>query len=326
MVKRIIAIVLFIFSKNVYSQLQNTEDYIITISNDTIQGSLRNVNFFQAMNIRILTKEGRRKYNIKELKELQVKGERYIRIKITSNKGSLDSIYSGRFIRPLIERGEIRVFQSNKSILLNRNKSIFNKKGLKYYADDYPATAGFLKQKSSTDSLWSFIKGYNSFSEQHPNSQCFAEKAFYYKKFFNPQMAINFVGVKPAYGYLGAELGVNKVFTLNPRLSYVVAVLDKTNGKPTLVPFAELGVKYYLFNEHRIKKERSTFLYSGTNFSLTYMQPLQENIIRALRIEVGFKAVSLNRFYSDYSIGSLYSIENAKTQLWVFVGFGYILW
>lgn len=321
MFRKIILIPLVVCLNQMYSQEQSGIDYIITISDDTIVGAIKDVNFYKVRTIMITAKGIPQKYKVKQLKELSANGVRYTTIRPASHSNQIGKY----FTKPLVENGAVNAFQKRKIIYLTRNNFLFTKKQLKYFADDYPYTTTFLKKKNNPDSLLQFIQAYNDFKVLNPNSQSFAEKNIHYKKIFNPQMALNFTGIVPGYGYLGAELGLNSVFTLTPRLSYALATINyETSSKVAIVPFAELGIKCYPLNDLRIKNKRSTFLYSGYNFSATYMKSLQKYIPNIIRAEFGFKEVSFSRFYLDYSIGTIYLIENDKLQLWAYTGLGYV--
>jgi hypothetical protein len=322
MLKKLVLLTLLTFSKSIYSQEKKLEDYVITISNDTISGKFEKINVFKVKTLKLLTKDGVKKYNYKQLKEVRINGERYTRRKLLKTKEESDT-YAGHFTKLLVENGEIKVIQISKFTFLIKGKTAFYRRQLKYYADDFSSTKEFLKQKDNSDSTVAFIKKYNAFRELNPLSQCFSERNIHFKKFFNPQLAVNFVGVLPSYGYVGMELGFNKFITISPRISYLIGRASKTDNTLNIYPYAEIIAKVYPLSKRRIMKGRRTFLNSGYNFSMTYMRSLQQSIIQAVRTEIGFKSVEWSKVYFDYNVGTLYAIKNSEFNFWGTVGIGY---
>jgi len=318
--KKYFIFLLLIISLNIYGQEKNNSDYIITILNDTIKGKIENKKIFSPQKI-VLSKDNKtHKYKIKQLKEIKVSGERYVRQKSIRKT---DTNYIGLFTKPLIENGNIIAYQYKKTTLLRKKNYSFVKNQLKYFADDYSGTLKFLKQKSDSSSLIKFIENYNTFKEENPKSKSFVEEKLHFKRFFNPQFAINLMGIIPGHSYLGAELGLSTNLTFSPRLSLLLARQEK-GEKLELFPFSEVVVKYYFLNGNRLKKDKSTFMYSGYNISATYMHPFQWNISKAARAEIGFKFVSFNKFFIDYNIGAIYLIDRREeVRFWGALGFGY---
>ncbi len=308
---------------NAFAQQLSTNDYIVTISGDTIFGTVKKVNFYGADRIKITTQGGKKKYKLKQIKEVTAQGDRFTRMSYTSKKNIAETVYVGTLVKPILENGKIKIYQNKYSKFLISRHFIFKKRHLKYYANNFPETKAYLKQKNNSDSLLPFINRYNVFSEQNPESKSYAEKNLHFKKLFNPQIAINFTGVKPSNGYLGVELGLSEMLTINMRLSSILVARDSLHNYLRLAPYAEIGAKTYFLNNNRIKREISTFGYSGWNFSFTYMHPLSPDYVRAMRLELGNKSVAFSKLYLDYYIGAVYIIENEQLGLWTSIGLGY---
>jgi hypothetical protein len=319
MKKLFLSFLLIFITYNAFCQDSKNTDYIITILNDTLYGEIENKKIFNARKIKLNSDNKTQKYKTKQLKEIQVKEERYIRQTVTNKT---ENIYIGRFTKPIIETGNIKVYQYKQAIILRKKNHSFLKNQLKYYANDYSETSTYSKQKKNSDSLAPFIRRYNSFKDENPNTKAFIEEKLHHKPFINPQVAINLAGIIPSHGYLGAELGLTSNLTLSPRLSLLLGRKDK-NDELEIFPFSEVVAKYYLFQKNRIKKDKSSFKYSGYNISGTYMHPFQWYITKAARAEVGFKGVLFNNIFFDYNIGTIYLIDRGKYSLWMTVGFGY---
>lgn len=299
-------------------------DYLIKLNNDTVYGKLKKINFYAANKIKIDSGGKTLSIPVNILKEITFEGERFVRLayKPKLNKSELN--YTGKFVKPHVEDGVLKVYQVRKNKFLVRGNNVLGIKLLKYYADDFPETRRFLKSKDKEDSLISFALRYNAFKEKNPGLLSFAEKNLHFKKLFNPQIAVNFTGLFPAYNYIGAEIGLSERMTISPRISCLF-VSNSAFRNLEIAPYSELVGKFYFLNNRRLKKELMTYNYSGWYGSVCYMHPLKEAYTRNLRFEIGEKSVTFSNLYIDTSIGAYHSIENNSFGLWAFVGLGYVL-
>jgi hypothetical protein len=306
------------------SQVRILTDYLVKLNRDTVYGKVRKTNFYTANKI-ILDSNGKTiNFSVNTLKEIYFEGERYVRLEYKPRFHKTEVNYAGKFVKPHVEHGVLKVYQTKKIKFLVRDNNVLGIKLLKYYADDFPETRRFLKSKDKEDSLISFALRYNAFKEKNPGLLSFAEKNLHFKKLFNPQIAVNFTGLFPAYNYIGAEIGLSERMTISPRISCLF-VSNSAFRNLEIAPYSELIGKFYFLNNRRLKKELMTYYYSGWYGSVCYMHPLKEAYTRNLRFEIGEKTVTFSNLYIDTSIGAYHSIENNSFGLWAFVGLGYVL-
>ncbi len=313
-----------LISLKIDSQVMVFTDYIVKLGSDTVYGKLRKTNFYTANKI-ILDSSGKTiNFPVNTLKEVYFEGERYVRLVYKPKFNKTELNYTGKFVKPHLEHGVLKVYQVRKNKFLVRGNNVLGIKLLKYYADDFPETKRFLKSKNKEDSLISFVLRYNAFKAENPSLLTFAEKNLHFKKLFNPQIAINFAGLIPAYNYIGAEIGLSEHMTISPRISCLFSS-NRAFRNLEVAPYSELVGKFYFLNNRRLKKELMTYYYSGWYGSVSYMHPLKNSYTRNLRFEIGEKSVAFSNFYIDSSIGVYHSVENDSFGLWAFVGLGYVL-
>jgi len=306
-----------------FGQQNKNAEYLITQENDTLNGKIKRVNFFNARTIKITTEKETQRLHIKDIKSIYVDQTIFVNpnIKRKSKKDSPEHL-----LIPHITGGNIALYEKKAKPIFVKNDKIFRLNQLKYYADDFIKLDHFLTHnKENTDSLLVFIEEYNDFRKKFPFNKSFAEKNMHKKDFFNPQVALNFIAIFPYYAYVGMELGLSKDFVVIPRFSGFL--VQKNASSLGIQPTAEMGLRYYFSDNQNIKNDVITYKNSGSYISSFYMVPMNRNInsSQSLRLTVGHKKVAYNRLYLDFNIGATNLLRSDEMTFWFNSGIGFVI-
>lgn len=303
-----------------FAQENNYPNYIV-IKNDTVFGKLKRKNIRGLGQIQITNIVGKTYFKRKEVDQIFFEGKTFTARKKPRNRRTIDSVNTGKFNAALILDGEIQVYDNLKVYRYFKNKLLFNARFLKYMADDFSESRSFFEQRNwQKDTVLAFVETYNAYKKTGVNDSCFATKHFHYHPSITPKLALNFVGLFPLYHYAGLEFGLSKSLTLTTKLS-LLFYEEENRLEPAY--FLENTISVFPFMNYYIKKEKSTYKYSGFNLSATYMKAVQDYITDAFRFEIGFKTVSFNNLFLDTNLGIIQTTFNGEVSFWGTTGIGY---
>ena len=288
MIKNILTIVLILYSINVFSQKELMNGFIVTVTNDTISGKLKNKNYYSAYKIKMYSGNNHVFYPKNRIIEISINDVKYIK--------SDNGIWSKAFFNKKFE-GSINLYTTRRKSYLGVYDSDINfgrlKKSLKFLCDDYPNLNDKIQDINKTN-VTDFLKDYNDWKISNPQSQSYYEKNIHRKKFLNFKLSYLLPG-------FGIEFGLSDKFTLNSMIKTEFGYSSNVGFYSN--PFIDNQLRYYHNIDKRIKNNKKTYKYSGNYLSLVYIMFLENND-KLLGIEYGWQRTLGKHWYYNIGLGA----------------------
>jgi hypothetical protein len=308
MIKKILLLSLIFCSLSVFAQKELDKGFVVLESNDTIVGKLKNKNYYSKGGVKLYQGDSKIGYSKKVLLEIHVDNDVYI-------KSDLDIWFQGFFKKEI--SGDVNLYSYKKTKRLGGFDSDIGSgrliPAIRFYCSDYPNLTDSIK-KVDKEHIGKFVKNYNDWKLQNPDSKSFYEVNMHNKPRFNFKLSFLLPGA-------GIEIGLNDKVSISTMLKNEFGYGNSIGW--IINPFMDTQLRYYHNIDKRKAEKKRTYKYSGNYICLMngYFLDAKANLIG---IEYGWQRMVNRHWYYNLGVGAgKYTTGNQSFAILYDFDFGY---
>ena len=308
MIRKLFIFILILCSTNIFAQKELAQGFVITETNDTIIGELKDKEYFSASKVKLYFENDKISYLKKELKEININSDKYIK----SDYG----IWFKAFFKKELT-GQINLYSYKRKKYLGVFDTDLNfgrlKPSIKFFCSDYPNISDTIKIIDKIN-IARIVNNYNDWKVNNPDSKSYFENNIHNKPLINFKVSF----LSPGAGF---EIGLGEKYSISTILKNEFGY-GSSVGWIIINPFIYNQLRYYHNIYKRKAENKRTYKYSGNYLCLVHGLFIEENA-NLWGFEYGWQRIISKHWYYNIGFGAAIWIGYDGLPILYDLDFGY---